>query len=93
MSDRRPAADNTVPGRRSAASGTLLPQEVAVAFQREGLAVIHASLFHAESMVCESSWAITKGGSVQDSQHAPDFAPEMETTVRRDPLGGAQKFA
>ena len=90
MRDRRPAADPTVPGSRSAVSNALLPQEVAVAFRQEGLAVIHASLFDAESIVCESSWAITKDGSVHDAQHAPDFAPEMVTIVRRDPPGGDQ---
>ena len=90
MSDPRQAADDAVPSPRSAASDALLPQEVALAFRREGLAAIHACLLDAESMICESSWTITKDGSVQDSQRDLDFAPAMVTIVRLDPLGERQ---
>ena len=90
MSDPRQAADDIVPSLRPAASNALLPQEVALAFRREGLAAIHASSFDAEWMICESSWAITKDGSVQDSERDLDFAPAMVTIVRLDPLGARQ---
>ena len=89
MSDLRYAADATVPSR-SAPSGALLPQDVALAFRREGLAALHASLLDAESMICESSWAITKDGSVQDSERDLDFSPAMVTIVRLNPLGARQ---